>query len=397
MQNFLLARNEGRFHGDLYDRFTGSEFNYEFNAETQRRFLALSSIRYLISQSELGWPSRWLDEIVEQHRGETRAGFGSDVFQFGNPVERSVRGLLEFPPQSRVAYKTSIDPAKPIFEATAVLKREATGISDGAGFRLEIKDRDRIETLFEARLDPRSVAADRNGKPVRVDLSRHAGREVELLFSTDPGPSGDATGDLAGWAGIRFVAGNEGLPVSPFTKIYSGEALVYAVSNVLPRAALFQSIEVLPDIAVLDRLKDPSFNTSEKALVSRESVSPNLDLSAVVAAPAAAVSAAQITDYQSQRVAIEVETQTPGLLVLNDTNYPGWRAYLNGQPAKMLAANFLFRGVPVPAGRSTVEFKYQPRSFRIGVGISFGSFAVLVVLVVRERRRRGGSAEPNRA
>src|SRR3954469_9931658 len=65
MQNFLLTRNESRFHGDLYDRFTGSEYGYEFNTETERRFLALSSIKYLISGSELGWPSKWLAEIVE--------------------------------------------------------------------------------------------------------------------------------------------------------------------------------------------------------------------------------------------------------------------------------------------------------------------------------------------
>ena len=70
MRNFLLQRDDGRVHGDLSDRFTGSEFAYEFDTEAERRFLALSSIKYLISNSELGWPSKWLTEIVEQHRGE---------------------------------------------------------------------------------------------------------------------------------------------------------------------------------------------------------------------------------------------------------------------------------------------------------------------------------------
>jgi hypothetical protein len=387
MQNFLLARNEGHFHGDLYDRFTGSEFAYEFDTETERRFLALSSIKYLITQSEFGWPSRWLSEIVEQHRGEALVGFGSDVFRFGNPVERSLRGLLEHPPLNRVRYRTLIDPAKPIFEATAVLKREANDISDGAGFRLELKDGEAIETLFEARLDPRSVSDDRNGKPVRVDLSRYAGREIELLFSTDPGPKGDATGDLAGWAGMRFVAEGEGAPVSQFTKIYSGEALVHEVGNVLPRAALFRAIEVLPDDAVLSRLKEPGFNLHEKAVVSRETVPAGVDLSALVGAAPVSESAAQIKDYQSQHVLIEAATAEPALLVLNDTNYPGWRAYVNGQPAEMLAANFLFRGVVLPAGKSTVEFRYEPRSVRIGGGVSFAALAILALLVMRERRQ----------
>ena len=137
----------------------------------------------------------------------------------------------------------------------------------------------------------------------------------------------------------------------------------------------------------LARLKDPSFNPYEKAVVSRESVGPGVNLSALIEATPAAPSAAKIMRYQSQHVAIEAETPAPALLVLNDTNYPGWRAYVNGQPAEMLTANFLFRGVVLPPGKSIVEFKYQPRSFRIGGGISFAAFAILAMLVVRERRR----------
>lgn len=386
MRNFLLLRDDGRVHGDLSDRFTGSEFAYEFDTEQERRFLALSSVKYIVSLSEFGWPAKWLSEFFEQHRNESIFGFGPDVFRFGDSVIRSVPGLLQYPPSSRVSYKTIVDPAKPIFTGTAVLKDEASGISDGIGFRLELKDGTSIETIFEAQLDPRSIPADRAGRPIRVDLSRYAGREIELLFSTDPGPKGDVLADLAGWAGLRFVGGNEAPPEADFSKIYNGEALVYEVPKVLPRAALFRSVEVLPDNAVLARLKEPSFNPYEKAVVSRESLS-GLDLSALIAAAPAAPSAARISKYQSQYVAIEAETPAAALLVLNDTNYPGWRAYVNGQPAEMLAANFLFRGVVLSPGKSLVEFKYQPQSLRIGGGISIAAFAILAVLVIRERRR----------
>lgn len=386
MQSFLLKQNSAQIHGDLHDRFTGSEFTYEFDTEAERRFLALSSTRYLIARSEFGWPSKPLTEIVEQNRSGALVGFGSDVFRFGDPVTRSVRGLLQYPPLNRVRYRTVIDPAKPIFEATAVLKREAIDFSDGVGFRLEIRDGQSVQTIFEAQLDPRGVPADRAGRPIRVDLSRYGGREIELLFSTDPGPKGDVTDDLAGWAGLRFMGGNEAPPETEFKRIYTGEALVYEVSNVLPRAAMFGAIEVVPDDAVLARLKDPAFNPYEKAVVSRASLSAG-DLSALTAAPPAAPSAAKITTYQSQYVAIEAESPAPGLLVLNDTNYPGWYVYVNGKATEMLTANFLFRGVVLPPGKSIVEFKYQPRSFQIGGGISIAAFAILAMLVVRERRR----------
>ena len=111
-------------------------------------------------------------------------------------------------------------------------------------------------------------------------------------------------------------------------------------------------------------------------------------------ASGAPILAAQISRYQSQYVSIEAETEAPALLVLNDANYPGWRAYVNGQPAPMVTANYLFRGVFLPAGKSTVEFRYQPRSFQVGVAISVAAFIALAGLMFHERRRWRAMALP---
>jgi hypothetical protein len=51
--------------------------------------------------------------------------------------------------------------------------------------------------------------------------------------------------------------------------------------------------------------------------------------------------------------------------------YPGWRAriYREGpsdfrsQDAEILAANYILRGISLPAGRCRVEMVYRPRSF----------------------------------
>ena len=64
--------------------------------------------------------------------------------------------------------------------------------------------------------------------------------------------------------------------------------------------------------------------------------------------------------------------------MLNDTNYPGWHAAVNGAPVPILQANYLFRGVIVPAGRATVDFDYAPASFRVGTMISFASLIALL-------------------
>ena len=68
--------------------------------------------------------------------------------------------------------------------------------------------------------------------------------------------------------------------------------------------------------------------------------------------------------------------------------FPAGGAYVNGQPAPILSANYLFRGVLVPAGKSMVEFRYEPRSFQAGLALSLAAFMVLAGLIWRERRNR---------
>jgi len=390
IRSFLLTPgDEARVHGDLADRFTGGDFPYAFGSEIERRFLALSSIKYLITDSDYGAPSAVVDEMVRQHSGEFIWGFGPDVFRVGGPAGSKLRGVAQHAPSTKVAFKTVVDAQAPIFEGFAVVKENPAEPTDGVGFMLELRAKGSTATLFQAFLDPRSVPADKSGRAIRADLTRYAGAEVELVFSTDPGPRGDSTGDWAGWAGLRFAAKDAAPASSEFSRIYDDEVRIYEVPSVLPRASLYRAIEVLPDGEVLRRLKEAAFNPLVAAIVSRESLSLDQNaagsLSNSTPGPA---TAAAISRYESQRVSIEADTEVPALLVLNDANYPGWKAYMNGEPAPTVTANYLFRGVFVPAGRSTVEFRYQPASFRAGGAISIAALAILAGLLLHEWRKR---------
>ena len=96
------------------------------------------------------------------------------------------------------------------------------------------------------------------------------------------------------------------------------------------------------------------------------------------------------------RIVIAAQMETPGLLVLADLWDPGWQACLNGKPAPILRTNHALRGVVLPAGSSTVEFRYASATvacaFWLAAGalvISTGWLAVAGWLAAKEVCRSG--------
>ena len=57
---------------------------------------------------------------------------------------------------------------------------------------------------------------------------------------------------------------------------------------------------------------------------------------------------------------MEAEAPDGGFLVLNDAWHPWWRAEVDGQPARILKANVLFRAVLVGPGVHRVHFAFEP-------------------------------------
>lgn len=101
---------------------------------------------------------------------------------------------------------------------------------------------------------------------------------------------------------------------------------------------------------------------------------------------------ASIEQYSPTSVSIHAVALRTSLLVLTDTYFPGWNAYLDGVPIPTYRAYGLVRGVLIPPGSHQVWFKYEPISFEVGVIISILSAAVIFTLLcasVYRPKRRG--------
>ncbi len=88
----------------------------------------------------------------------------------------------------------------------------------------------------------------------------------------------------------------------------------------------------------------------------------------------------RVARYTPHEVELELTVGSPGILVLTDSFYPGWRAtFADGSTREVIRVNGFMRGVKVRPGDSGVVFSYLPDSFETGWKLSLGA-AILWVL-----------------
>ncbi|MBN3032592.1 MAG: YfhO family protein [Candidatus Saganbacteria bacterium] len=100
-----------------------------------------------------------------------------------------------------------------------------------------------------------------------------------------------------------------------------------------------------------------------------------------VASQSAALDAIFRPGFEPRRaVVLEEKVDSPGgFWFTSEWYYPGWRAYVDGRPAPVYRADFMFRAVPVPPGFREVKFVYDPPIFKLGAAVSLLAWAGLIV------------------
>jgi hypothetical protein len=90
----------------------------------------------------------------------------------------------------------------------------------------------------------------------------------------------------------------------------------------------------------------------------------------------------------NNRVRLLGKTTENTLLILSDTYFSGWKAFVNGKETKIYRANYVFRAIALGAGINHVEFVYDPVSFKLGAIITFLTIMVCLVIGLVTRRCR---------
>jgi hypothetical protein len=167
-----------------------------------------------------------------------------------------------------------------------------------------------------------------------------------------------------------------------------GDERVEVLENreALPRAWIVHSAIEASQSETLKQLGSGGVDPRQTALLER--TPPDLDRPEDPSADRATV-----TEYEADRIALQTATGARGMLVLSEAYYPAWKAYVDGEPVPLYAADHVLRAVPVPAGEHTVELRYESWLLRTGLAISLAAYLALLSLVAARARRHRKKAD----
>lgn len=90
-----------------------------------------------------------------------------------------------------------------------------------------------------------------------------------------------------------------------------------------------------------------------------------------------------LVELQPNSIKYKAKTENKKLAVFSEIWYPhGWKAFIDGEEADFIRANYLLRALPVPEGEHEIEFRFDPKSLKTGQKVALiGSLIILLVIL----------------
>jgi len=133
-----------------------------------------------------------------------------------------------------------------------------------------------------------------------------------------------------------------------------GPLALIEYTRALPRTKLFANWREADDRDALQTLNSQAFDPEKCVLIAT-----NTPLRQAPSNPAADAGTVELTQYQPKDLILQANAKTPAVLLLNDRTSAGWKVWVDHKPAELLRCNYIMRGVFLPPGEHTVEFRFR--------------------------------------
>jgi uncharacterized membrane protein YfhO len=130
-------------------------------------------------------------------------------------------------------------------------------------------------------------------------------------------------------------------------------------------------------------LKDTA--VAQQKFASHVKQQPQFDSSATI----------KVAEYLNDKITYTSSSNTNQFAVFSEVYYPhGWNAYIDGQKADYIKVDYVLRGMNIPAGKHTIEFRFEPQSYKtantlmlIGTLLTFALLIAAIVFEFLKRRK----------
>ncbi len=170
-------------------------------------------------------------------------------------------------------------------------------------------------------------------------------------------------------------------PVKKFNRVFEDETVVvFENPTVMSRVSLFDQFDVQSDNKMAFQILSNGFDFHNRLVINATPSASTFKKSPT--------DQANIVHFEPNQVIITTNTQHSTLLLLTDTDYPGWLATIDNQPTKIYTADGVYRAIELPAGQHEVKFMYQPKSFQLGLLVTFSSLVTTLALIFILKRSK---------
>jgi hypothetical protein len=160
-----------------------------------------------------------------------------------------------------------------------------------------------------------------------------------------------------------------------------GDTDVYENLRAFPAAYLVPAygIEVISeDERQLERMKDPGFEARWQVVLPglpKDFVPPSSSLP-VITTPSIQWTARDMNSFE-----MDVNASGSSVLVVSQTYYPGWKAYVDDETVPIIRANYAFPSILVSSGPHHVRFSFEPWTFKLGLALTALTLVILGFMV----------------
>jgi hypothetical protein len=170
----------------------------------------------------------------------------------------------------------------------------------------------------------------------------------------------------------------------------TGNSIAQRNPNAFGPVWLVKAVHFVPnadaEMSALDSVHLRDTAVAQQQFAPEVKFQPQFDSSATI----------KVDQYLNDRISYQFSSPTNQFAVFSEVYYPkGWNAYIDGKKADYIKVDYVLRGMAISAGKHTIEFRFEPQSYKTANTLmliaSLLAYVLLIAAIVMEFLRRRNS------